>query len=145
MHRILVEEKKWIEEERFLHALNYCMLLPGREAQQLAAYIGWLLHTPDHGHAVRQLPCRFPRGNRIVSTRRRDIGRDPDDLGDIYALLSMDFRGRACGTAARQSRALPGCDGDHGGDRGYYSQPSHVVRNPHALYADPHRRCYWPR
>lgn len=44
MHRILVEEKRWIGEERFLHALNYCMLLPGPEAQQLATYIGWLLH-----------------------------------------------------------------------------------------------------
>jgi chromate transporter len=40
MHRILVEEKRWISEERFLHALNYCMLLPGPEAQQLATYIG---------------------------------------------------------------------------------------------------------
>lgn len=44
MHRILVEEKQWIEEARFLHALNYCMLLPGPEAQQLATYVGWLLH-----------------------------------------------------------------------------------------------------
>src|SRR5258708_17361851 len=44
MHRILVEEKHWIGEERFLHALNYCMLLPGPEAHQLAVYIGWLLH-----------------------------------------------------------------------------------------------------
>ena len=44
MHRILVEEKKWIGEERFLHALNYCMLLPGPEAQHLATYIGWLMH-----------------------------------------------------------------------------------------------------
>ncbi len=44
MHRILVEEKKWISESRFLHALNYCMLLPGPEAQQLAIYMGWLLH-----------------------------------------------------------------------------------------------------
>ncbi len=44
MHRILVEEKRWIDETRFLHALNYCMLLPGPEAQQLATYIGWLLH-----------------------------------------------------------------------------------------------------
>lgn len=44
MHRILVEEKKWIREDRFLHALNYCMLLPGPEAQQLATYIGWLMH-----------------------------------------------------------------------------------------------------
>ena len=44
MHRILVEEKRWICEARFLHALNYCMLLPGPEAQQLATYIGWLMH-----------------------------------------------------------------------------------------------------
>jgi len=44
MHRELVEERRWISEERFLHALNFCMLLPGPEAQQLATYIGWLLH-----------------------------------------------------------------------------------------------------
>ena len=44
MHRILVEEKRWISESRFLHALNYCMLLPGPEAQQLATYMGWLMH-----------------------------------------------------------------------------------------------------
>ena len=44
MHRELVENRRWISEQRFLHALNYCMLLPGPEAQQLAVYIGWLLH-----------------------------------------------------------------------------------------------------
>src|SRR5439155_15729882 len=44
MHRILVDERRWVSESRFLHALNYCMLLPGPEAQQLAIYIGWLLH-----------------------------------------------------------------------------------------------------
>ncbi len=44
MHRILVDEKRWVSEHRFLHALNYCMLLPGPEAQQLATYLGWLLH-----------------------------------------------------------------------------------------------------
>jgi chromate transporter len=49
MHRIIVEEKKWIGEERFLHALNYCMLLPGPEAQQLATYIGWLMHRARGG------------------------------------------------------------------------------------------------
>jgi len=52
MHRILVEEKKWIGEGRFLHALNYCMLLPGPEAQQLATYIGWLLHRARGGIAA---------------------------------------------------------------------------------------------
>ena len=49
MHKILVEEKKWISETRFLHALIYCMLLPGPEAQQLATYIGWLLHRTKGG------------------------------------------------------------------------------------------------
>ncbi|SFB08300.1 chromate transporter [Rhizobium sp. NFR07] len=49
MHRAVVEEKRWISEARFLHALNYCMLLPGPEAQQLATYIGWLLHGTRGG------------------------------------------------------------------------------------------------
>jgi chromate transporter len=44
MHRFLVDERRWFSEKRFLHALNYCMLLPGPEAQQLASYFGWLLH-----------------------------------------------------------------------------------------------------
>ena len=52
MHRELVEEKRWISEQRFLHALNYCMLLPGPEAQQLATYIGWLLHRSWGGIAA---------------------------------------------------------------------------------------------
>ena len=49
MHRILVEERRWISERRFLHALNVCTLLPGPEAQQLATYIGWLLHGTRGG------------------------------------------------------------------------------------------------
>lgn len=44
MHQELVENRRWISEQRFLHALNYCMVLPGPEAQQLATYIGWLMH-----------------------------------------------------------------------------------------------------
>jgi len=52
MHRVLVEEKRWIGEERFLHALSYCMLLPGPEAQQLATYVGWLLHRTRGGLAA---------------------------------------------------------------------------------------------
>src|SRR5437879_3531539 len=44
MHRIIVDEKKWVGENRFLHALSYCMLLPGPEAHQLTIYIGWLMH-----------------------------------------------------------------------------------------------------
>ena len=49
MHRMLVEERRWIGEQRFLHALNYCMILPGPEAQQLATYIGWLMHRTAGG------------------------------------------------------------------------------------------------
>ncbi|MDH0563661.1 chromate efflux transporter [Acinetobacter courvalinii] len=49
MHQELVENKRWISEKRFLHALNYCMLLPGPEAQQLATYIGWLMHRTAGG------------------------------------------------------------------------------------------------
>lgn len=49
MHRILVDERKWVEEQRFLHALNYCTLLPGPEAQQLATYLGWLWHGTRGG------------------------------------------------------------------------------------------------
>jgi chromate transporter len=52
MHRILVDEKRWIDEARFLHALNYCMMLPGPEAMQLATYIGWLFHRTLGGLAA---------------------------------------------------------------------------------------------
>ncbi|MDD2546451.1 MAG: chromate transporter, partial [Burkholderiaceae bacterium] len=52
MHTELVERRRWISERRFLHALNYCMLLPGPEAQQLATYIGWLTHRTWGGIAA---------------------------------------------------------------------------------------------
>ena len=52
MHRELVEQKRWIDEAHFLHALNYCMLLPGPEAQQLATYLGWLMHGKRGGIAA---------------------------------------------------------------------------------------------
>ena len=52
MHRELVDRRRWLSEARFLHALNYCMLLPGPEAQQLATYIGWLLHRTWGGLAA---------------------------------------------------------------------------------------------
>jgi chromate transporter len=55
MHRELVEGRRWISERRFLHALNYCMLLPGPEAQQLATYIGWLMHRTVGGIAAGAL------------------------------------------------------------------------------------------
>ncbi|MGE5493648.1 MAG: chromate transporter, partial [Actinomycetota bacterium] len=55
MHQELVERRRWISENRFLHALNYCMVLPGPEAQQLATYIGWLLHRTWGGIAAGAL------------------------------------------------------------------------------------------
>ena len=62
MHTELVERKRWISEQRFLHALNYCMVLPGPEAQQLATYIGWLMHRTWGGvmaGALFVLPSLF--------------------------------------------------------------------------------------
>jgi chromate transporter len=55
MHQELVERRRWISERRFLHALNYCMVLPGPEAQQLATYIGWLMHRTAGGIAAGAL------------------------------------------------------------------------------------------
>lgn len=52
LHRIVVEEKEWVDEPRFLHALNFCMLIPGPEAQQLATYIGWMMHGVPGGLAA---------------------------------------------------------------------------------------------
>jgi chromate transporter len=62
MHQQLVENRRWISERRFLHTLNYCMLLPGPEAQQLAIYIGWLMHRSWGGivaGALFVLPSLF--------------------------------------------------------------------------------------
>ena len=70
MHRIIVEEKRWISEGRFLHALNYCMLLPGPEAQQLATYAGWLLHRTWGGVVAGSLT-----GSSAVPPRARRRGR----------------------------------------------------------------------
>ena len=78
MHRILVEENRWLGERRFLHALNYCMLLPGPEAMQLAVYIGWLMHRTLGG-----IIAGFVRG----AGHGGDHGLCPDlcDLGAIPA------------------------------------------------------------
>ena len=75
LHQELVEQRCWISERRFLHALNYCMVLPGPEAQQLATYIGWLLHGTLGGIAAGII---FIVVNLIV-----DVG---------YALLNPKIR-----------------------------------------------------
>src|SRR6201989_275689 len=68
MHRIIVEEKRWIGENRFLQALNYCTLLPGPEAQQLAIYIGWLMHRTKGGLVAGTLVV-LPRLLAIMALR----------------------------------------------------------------------------
>ncbi len=84
MHRIIVDEKKWVPESRFLHALNYCMLLPGPEAQQLATYIGWLMH--------RSLGGLVAGGLFILPGRRLDHGAQRH----LRALGKCRDRSRAC-------------------------------------------------
>ena len=69
MHRVVVDEKKWVDEPRFLHALNFCMLLPGPEAQKLATYLGWLLHGIRGGLSAGIL--------FILPGRVRDAGLEP--------------------------------------------------------------------
>ncbi|HWK45524.1 MAG TPA: chromate efflux transporter, partial [Stellaceae bacterium] len=77
MHKELVEERRWIGEQRFLHALNYCMLLPGPEAQQLATYIGWLMHRTAGGLVAGSLfvlPGAFVMlGLSVLYTLYRDV------------------------------------------------------------------------
>ena len=93
MHEELVERRRWISERRFLHALNYCMLLPGPEAQQLATYIGWLMHRTWGGIVAGGL---FVLPSLFILIA----------LSWIYmALRRRARRGRACSTAS--SRRSP--------------------------------------
>src|ERR1700746_1878841 len=66
MHRIIVDEKKWVGESRFLHALSYCMVLPGPEAQQLATYIGWRM-PPGRGASIGGGVFGLPWGKTITA------------------------------------------------------------------------------
>jgi len=84
MHRILVEEKRWIGETRFLHALNYCMLLPGPEAHELAIYIGWLLHRVRGGLVAGAL---FVLPGVFVLTALSLIYTEYGHIGTVQALF----------------------------------------------------------
>jgi chromate transporter len=86
MHRELVERRRWLSEERFLHALNYCMMLPGPEAQQLAIYIGWLMH---------RMPGGIVAGAFFV-------------LPSVFILLALSYVYAAYGTTAFVSGLLAG-------------------------------------
>jgi chromate transporter len=87
MHQELVERRRWISERRFLHALNYCMVLPGPEAQQLATYIGWLMHRTwggiVAGRAVRAALAVHP--DRAVMDVHR-LRRVPLVAGLFYGI-----------------------------------------------------------
>ena len=91
MHRVLVDEKKWIEEARFLHALNFSMLLPGPEATQLATYIGWVLHGVRGGLAAGilfVLPGAFVMlGLSLLYTYGRGLGPIDGALFGIKAAV----------------------------------------------------------
>ena len=127
MHRELVDEKRWISEKRFLHALNFCMVLPGPEAQQLATYIGWLLHRTWGGivaGALFVLPSlvllvalvlavhgvRRSAGGQRRSLRRQARGRCDRAAGGVAhrfahveASRAVDHRG--CLLSLRSSRS----------------------------------------
>ena len=100
MHQELVENRRWISERRFLHALNYCMVLPGPEAQQLATYIGWLMHRKWGGivaGALFVLPSLV-----ILIALSFESGCAPDsgttialDQDEISYRLSGNHRGRS--------------------------------------------------
>ncbi|MFH1795125.1 MAG: chromate efflux transporter [Pseudomonadota bacterium] len=84
MHRILVDERKWLDEARFLHALNYCMLLPGPEAMQLATYAGWLLHGVKGGLMAGLL---FVLPGALVLTLLSSLYLLLGDIGIVQGLL----------------------------------------------------------
>ncbi|MCK7477983.1 MAG: chromate transporter [Candidatus Moduliflexus flocculans] len=119
MHTELVERRRWISERRFLHALNFCMVLPGPEAQQLATYLGWLLHRTwgglAAGAAVRAAVAGDPDRARPGSTSR--FGDVPLVAGLFYGIkpavvaivLHAAWRiGGACAEAtARCGRSRP--------------------------------------
>ena len=86
MHRILVDEKRWIGENRFLHALNYCMLLPGPEAQHLAIYIGWLLHKTKGGLVAGILLFFRISGDIGAELYLRPIWKCQDCRGAVFGL-----------------------------------------------------------
>jgi len=85
MHQELVERRRWISENRFLHALNYCMLLPGPEATQLATYIGWLMHRTWGGLVAGEIS-------------RTD--------GEVRYFYRNNFRDRTCGPVLRRDREI---------------------------------------
>jgi hypothetical protein len=114
MQRALVDEKRWIGQERFLHALSYCMLLPGPEAQQLAVYIGWLLNgTP--GGLIAGILFVLPGLVALLA------------LSAIYIAYGHDDGRHRHPRRVVRRRALRGGSGGHSG-RTPRAQPSGIDR-----------------
>ena len=116
MHEEIVERRRWISNGRFLHALNYCMLLPGPEAQQLAIYVGWLLHKVRGGLVAGiafVLPSFFVMLVPLVAVRRAR-GRD---VGERDALGSGRRRDRDRGVRDHPDREEGAGERPDGGDR----------------------------
>ncbi len=84
VHRLIVDEKKWLTEERFLHALSYCMLLPGPEAQQLTTYVGWLLHGVRGGLIAG---CLFIAPGFLAILALSVLYADYRDLGFVAGIF----------------------------------------------------------
>ena len=107
MHRDLVETKRWISEARFLHALNYCMVLPGPEAQQLATYIGWLLHRTWGGVMAGALFV-LPSLVLLIALSWLYLahGDVPAVAGVLYGIKPAVVADRAARRVAHRPRAL---------------------------------------
>ena len=123
MHRELVEQRRWISDGRFLHALNYCMLLPGPEAQQLATYIGWLMHRTRGG-----LVAGGPSDKSHIRLRGADDrfeifrGESGEDVGRLFLRSPLGVSADGAGERA-QVRAAAGIVYGVGGIK-FYLDPA---------------------
>lgn len=86
MHQELVDNRRWISEGRFLHALNFCMVLPGPEAQQLATYIGWLMHKPGRRHRRGAVYLALAGVAHRAGVDLPRLGRCRGGGGDFYGI-----------------------------------------------------------
>ena len=101
MHKILVDEKKWLEEKQYLNALNFCMLLPGPEAMQLATYAGWLLHGVEGRADGWSAVCAARRAGALGAFISLCVSwRSDMDVGPLVRSLSGGAGAGAGGAAA---------------------------------------------
>ena len=118
MHEEVVERRRWLDEDRFLHALSFCMLLPGPEAQQLATYIGWLLHGVRGGLVAGGLFV-LPAAVLMLGLAWAYAALGELRVGDRRRRGDVGRRGRDRGGGARPDRRRAGCAAAAAvGDRG---------------------------